>query len=70
MNISRETDHTPQPHTPTPDGFERRLRAWSASLRTACPRPIPGRRVRPQKRMALLSMRHGTASARLKRSGT
>jgi hypothetical protein len=31
MNVSRETDHMPQqshPYTPTPDGFERRLRAW------------------------------------------
>jgi hypothetical protein len=28
MGVSRETDHIPQPYTPTPDGFERRLRAW------------------------------------------
>jgi hypothetical protein len=35
MNVSRGTDrhsphepHMPQPYTPTPDGFERRLRAW------------------------------------------
>ena len=35
MNVSRETYrhsphelHMPQPYTPTPDGFERRLRAW------------------------------------------
>jgi hypothetical protein len=34
MNVSRATYrhsphelHIPQPHTPTPDGFERRLRA-------------------------------------------
>jgi hypothetical protein len=30
MNVSRETDRMPQqdqPYTPTPDGFERRLRA-------------------------------------------
>jgi hypothetical protein len=28
MGVSRETDYIPQPYTPTPDGFERRLRAW------------------------------------------
>jgi hypothetical protein len=28
MNVSRETERIPQPYTPTPDGFERRLRAW------------------------------------------
>jgi hypothetical protein len=31
MTTSRETDRMPQqdqPYTPTPDGFERRLRAW------------------------------------------
>jgi hypothetical protein len=28
MKMSQETDHIPQPYTPTPDGFERRLRAW------------------------------------------
>ena len=31
MNMSRETERLPQqfpPYTPTPDGFERRLRAW------------------------------------------
>jgi hypothetical protein len=28
MNMSQETDRIPQPYTPTPDGFERRLRAW------------------------------------------
>jgi hypothetical protein len=35
MNVSRATYrhsphelHIPQPHTPTPDGFEPRLRAW------------------------------------------
>jgi hypothetical protein len=28
MKMSRETDRIPQPYTPTPDGFERRLRAW------------------------------------------
>jgi hypothetical protein len=28
MNISQETTHMPEPYTPTPDGFERRLRAW------------------------------------------
>jgi hypothetical protein len=27
MNV-RETDRMPQPYTPTPNGFERRLRAW------------------------------------------
>jgi hypothetical protein len=29
--VSRKTDRSPQyshPYTPTPDGFERRLRAW------------------------------------------
>jgi hypothetical protein len=29
--VSRKTDRLPQqsfPYTPTPDGFERRLRAW------------------------------------------
>jgi hypothetical protein len=26
--MSQETDRIPQPYTPTPDGFERRLRAW------------------------------------------
>jgi hypothetical protein len=28
MNTSRETERLPQPYTPTPDGFERRMRAW------------------------------------------
>jgi hypothetical protein len=28
MNVSRETDRMSHPYTPTPDGFERRLRAW------------------------------------------
>jgi hypothetical protein len=28
MKMSHETDRLPQPYTPTPDGFERRLRAW------------------------------------------
>jgi hypothetical protein len=28
MNMAQETDRIPQPYTPTPDGFERRLRAW------------------------------------------
>jgi hypothetical protein len=28
MHMSQETDRTLQPYTPTPDGFERRLRAW------------------------------------------
>jgi hypothetical protein len=28
MKISQETDPIPQPYSPTPDGFERRLRAW------------------------------------------
>jgi hypothetical protein len=31
MRVSRKTDRLPQqshPYTPTPDGFERRLRAW------------------------------------------
>jgi hypothetical protein len=28
MNRSHETDRIPEPYTPTPDGFERRLRAW------------------------------------------
>ena len=28
MNRSHVTDRIPEPYTPTPDGFERRLRAW------------------------------------------
>jgi hypothetical protein len=28
MNTAQETNHMPEPYTPTPDGFERRLRAW------------------------------------------
>jgi hypothetical protein len=28
MKMSHETDRISQPYTPTPDGFERRLRAW------------------------------------------
>ena len=28
MNTYRETERLPQPYTPTPDGFERRLRVW------------------------------------------
>jgi hypothetical protein len=28
MKMAHETDNLPQPYTPTPDGFERRLRAW------------------------------------------
>jgi hypothetical protein len=31
MHVSHKTDHTPwpsEPYTPTPDGFERRLRTW------------------------------------------
>jgi len=32
MNVSHKTDRIPQPsepYTPTPDGFERRLREWA-----------------------------------------
>jgi hypothetical protein len=29
MNVSRQTDPVPQPYTPTPDGSERRLLAWT-----------------------------------------
>ena len=28
MSISRETERLSPPYTPTPDGFERRMRAW------------------------------------------
>jgi hypothetical protein len=28
MKMSQETNRIPQPYRPTPDGFERRLRAW------------------------------------------
>jgi hypothetical protein len=28
MQMSHETGRLPQPYTPTPDGFERRLWAW------------------------------------------
>jgi hypothetical protein len=40
---SRKTDRLPQqshPYTPTPDGFERRLRAWVGLPRDDV--PIPG----------------------------
>jgi hypothetical protein len=70
MSTSRETDYTPQPYTPTPDGFERRLRAWIACPQAMCPYPIRGRRVHPQKSLARLSMRQCSGSARLGRSGT
>jgi hypothetical protein len=28
MKMPQEANHVPEPYTPTPDGFERRLRAW------------------------------------------
>jgi hypothetical protein len=28
MKMSQETHHMPEPYTPTPDSFERRLRTW------------------------------------------
>jgi hypothetical protein len=42
MNISRETDRMPQPYTPTPDGFERRLRAWVRLPTDGAPTPDTG----------------------------
>jgi hypothetical protein len=45
MNVSRETDRMPQqdqPYTPTPDGFERRLRAWVRLPADDVPTPDTG----------------------------
>jgi hypothetical protein len=43
MNTSRETDRMPQPYTPTPDGFERRLRAWVRLPTDDAPTPDTGK---------------------------
>ena len=45
MNRSRETDRLPQqdyPYTPTPDGFERRMRAWVRLPATDVTTPAAG----------------------------
>jgi hypothetical protein len=42
MNVLRETDRMPQPYTPTPNGFERRLRAWVRLPMDDVPTPDPG----------------------------
>jgi hypothetical protein len=42
MHGSHKTDHTPrppEPYTPTPDGFERRLRAWVGLPADGVPTP-------------------------------
>jgi hypothetical protein len=49
MNISRETDRMPQPYTPTPDGFERRLRAWVRLPTDDAPTPDTGEASTPPK---------------------
>jgi hypothetical protein len=42
MSVSRETDRMPHPYTPTPDGFERRLRAWVRLPEDDVPTPDAG----------------------------
>jgi hypothetical protein len=53
MNMSQETDRIPEPYTPTPDGFERRLRAWVRLPTDDGTTPDAGRRAYPQMSMAL-----------------
>jgi hypothetical protein len=49
MNVLRETDRMPQPYTPTPDGFERRLRAWVHLPTDDVPAPEAGEVGAPRK---------------------
>jgi hypothetical protein len=42
MNVLRETDRLPQLYTPTPNGFERRLRVWVRLPMDDVPTPDPG----------------------------
>jgi hypothetical protein len=49
MNVLRETDRMPQPYTPTPNGFERRLRAWVRLPMDDVPTPDPGEVGAPSK---------------------
>jgi hypothetical protein len=76
MNRSLETDRLPEPYTPTPDGFERRLRAWvhlptddgTTSERgdTSAPAPEPGAR---DQAGGIARLRHGQRRRRGGRSG-
>jgi hypothetical protein len=61
MNLSRETDRMPQPYTPTPNGFERRLRAWVRLPEADVPTPDPGEVSAPPTETG------GSASARWER---
>jgi hypothetical protein len=49
MNVLRETDRMPQPYTPTPDGFECRLRAWVRLPADGVPAPEAGEVGAPRK---------------------
>jgi hypothetical protein len=49
MNVLRETDRMAQPYTPTPDGFERRLRAWVRLPADGVPAPEAGEVGAPRK---------------------
>jgi hypothetical protein len=42
MNTAQETNHIPEPYTPTPDGFERRWRAWVRVPTDGVPTPDAG----------------------------
>ena len=50
MNRSQEPDRIPEPYTPTPDGSERRLRAWARLPADDVPAPATGEASAPPKR--------------------
>jgi hypothetical protein len=52
MNVSRETDRLRHLYTPTPDGFERRLRAWVSLPTDGGTAPDTGGANIPRKRLA------------------
>jgi hypothetical protein len=77
MNVSRETNcysphefHMPEPYTPTPDGFERRLRGWVSLPAKDMNTPDAGDAKPPRRSLTRLSVRQCTASVQLERSGT
>jgi hypothetical protein len=73
MHTSRETERLPQSYTPTPDGFERRLRAWVRLPADDVPTPDAAEANTPPQEPSARDHAWGgtcTPSARLKRSRT
>jgi hypothetical protein len=59
MDVSRQTKHTPQPsepYTPTPDGFESRLRVWVGLPADGVSTPAVEGANHPQERLGLGTM--------------